>query len=236
MLVSSLLDNDDDYTEAYQANGITVFDAPEKAAKCMLSLKKYRDIKNKKTGRKTKLTVKSKEAEKIIEDAKKNNQNALDEFQSKMILSLYGIPITKESIASLLEETIEVSNEIGYPVVLKACSHKILHKTEKGLISLNNPNSEMVKKNFNEIKKSTDRNVPILVQEMIKGKREFVAGMTKFPTFGNCILFGIGGIFTEAFNDNSIRVAPLSSPESKEMIFDIRAREIIGEYRGMPSS
>ena len=155
----------------------------------------------------------------------------LAENQVKDFLKSFGIKTTKYQVVKNSKELDEIN--ISYPVVLKVCSNKILHKTDSGLINLNNTNPDMVTKNFNEIKKRAGKDIPILVQQMIQGKREFVAGMTKFSEFGNCILFGIGGIFTEAFNDNSIRVAPINTSESEEMIYDIKAKKLLGEYRGM---
>jgi len=70
---------------------------------------------------------------------------------------------------------------------------------------------------------------------MVPGNREFVAGMTRFPGFGPCILFGLGGVFTEALRDAAFRSAPLSLTEAEEMLFAIRARGLLAEFRGLPA-
>ena len=70
---------------------------------------------------------------------------------------------------------------------------------------------------------------------MVAGSREFVAGMTRFPGFGPCVLFGLGGIFTEALKDTAFRSAPLSATEAEEMLPTIRAKTLLGAYRGLPA-
>ncbi len=75
----------------------------------------------------------------------------------------------------------------------------------------------------------------VLVQEMIRGKREFMVGMTRDPQFGPCVMFGLGGIFTEALKDVCFRMAPLNLHDAFEMMTDIRGYRILGPLRGMPA-
>jgi hypothetical protein len=70
---------------------------------------------------------------------------------------------------------------------------------------------------------------------MVSGSREFVAGMTRFPGFGPCLLFGLGGVLTEVLKDTTFRSTPLSAAEAQEMLADIRAKKLVGEFRGMPA-
>jgi hypothetical protein len=70
---------------------------------------------------------------------------------------------------------------------------------------------------------------------MVEGSREFVAGMTRFPGFGPCVLFGLGGVFAEALKDTVFRSAPLCSAEAEEMLSDIRTHELLGPFRGLPA-
>ena len=77
----------------------------------------------------------------IIRQARQNGQKALDEHAAKELLSCYGAPVTKEVLAMTVEEALAVAEKIGYPVALKACSWKIMHKSGKGLIALNVENA-----------------------------------------------------------------------------------------------
>ena len=72
----------------------------------------------------------------------------------------------------------------------------------------------------------------LLVQEMVKGGREIVCGMMRDPQFGVCVMYGIGGILTEILEDIVFRVAPLSLPEARDMVAEIRGKKIVEAFRG----
>ena len=128
----------------------------------------------------------------------------------------------------------EAIKKIGFPVVLKGCSPDIAHKTEKGLIHVDIRNEDEALAAFKAIiagMNGTENSV--LVQEMIRGKRELVAGLTRDPQFGPCVMFGLGGIFTEILKDISFRVAPLGKYDAQEMMQEIKGHKILGAVRGM---
>jgi len=76
----------------------------------------------------------------------------------------------------------------------------------------------------------------VLVQEMVKGKRELVAGLTRDAQFGPCVMFGLGGIFTEILKDISFRVAPLEKRDALEMMQEIKGHKILNSIRGMDAA
>jgi acetyltransferase len=235
LLVSSFFGADDAYTQAYQDNDIPVFDSPEKAARAMASFLKHKEIRDRKTIITPALPDRSAEAAQIIKEALQHGQQALDEFKAKRILSLYGIQTVRENLAGTAGEAVQTARGIGYPVVAKACSWEIMHKTGKGLIALNLGTEKEVRRALRSIRQAAGSSVPVLIQEMLSGAREFVAGMTRFPGFGPCVLFGLGGVLTEALKDTAWRSAPLSVVDAQEMIQDIRAKKLLGEFRGMPA-
>jgi acetyl-CoA synthetase (ADP-forming) len=172
----------------------------------------------------------------LLEEAIKKRQTTLSEYESKQLLAYYDIPVTREALVKNRESLLETAGEIGYPVVFKGCSSEITHKTEKGLIRIDIRNNEEAAAAFEEI--TTAMNGPenfILVQEMISGKRELVAGLTRDPQFGPCVMFGLGGIFTEILKDISFRVAPLEKYDALEMMHEIRGCRILDAVRGMES-
>jgi len=234
LLISSFFDRDDKYTAAYEDNNVPVFDSPEKAARAMVSLLRYREIRDRKITAPPVIPAPDSGARRIIMTALDKGQRALDEYEAKRILSLYGIPVTLERLVLKEEDAVHAAKNIGFPVALKACSWEIMHKTERGLVTLNVRTEAEVRDSFRAIRKLAQGDIPVLVQQMVCRGREFVVGMTRFPRFGPCVLFGLGGVFTEAINDTSSRLAPLSTVEAEEMIFDIRAKKILGQFRGMP--
>ena len=150
------------------------------------------------------------------------------------MLAAYGVPVTKETLAKTQEEALAAASKIGYPVALKACDWEIMHKSGKGLIALNIEDASKLKTAFQDIQKAAGKSVPVLVQEMLAGNREFLAGMTRFAGFGACVVFGLGGVFTEIYHDTTIRMAPLTDADAQEMFADLRARKLLEEFRGMP--
>jgi acyl-CoA synthetase (NDP forming) len=114
---------------------------------------------------------------------------------------------------------------------LKAVGDTILHKTEKNLVCLNLVDEKAVAQAANRILAAVPE-ADFLVQPQIQGKREFVAGLYRDPQFGAVILFGLGGIFTEAIADIVFRLAPLAELDAEEMIDGIKAQPLIGPFRG----
>ena len=174
---------------------------------------------------------------KIIDEAISKGQTALSEFESKQLMASYGIPVTREALVENEKNLIKTAGDIGYPIVIKACSPDIAHKTEKGLIRVDIRNDDEAKVAFNEIISSMNGNEKtVLVQEMVKGKRELVAGLTRDAQFGPCVMFGLGGIFTEILKDISFRIAPLEKFDAMEMMQEIKGRKILDSIRGMDAA
>lgn len=170
----------------------------------------------------------------IIERALQEGRTTLSEYESKLVLSHYHIPITRERLCKDLDGLRKTALEFGYPLVLKGNSPEVTHKTEKDLIRLDIRNEQEAETAFQEIMDHmTDKTGTVLVQEMLKGKRELLAGLTRDPQFGPCVLFGLGGIFTEILEDVSFRIAPLDRKQAMEMMQETKAWKMLDAIRGM---
>jgi len=170
----------------------------------------------------------------LIDQAIKDGRTALSEYECKQILASYGIPVTPEELITKPEDLSEAIFKIGYPLVMKGCAAEIAHKTEKGLIRVDVRNEEEALTAYKEITAAMDGiEKAVLVQQMIKGQRELVVGLTRDPQFGPCVMFGLGGIFTEILEDTSFRVAPIEKRDALEMIQEIKAHKILEAIRGM---
>jgi succinyl-CoA synthetase beta subunit len=173
---------------------------------------------------------------KIIEDALKRGAKTLSEFDSKKFLSEYGVNVTKETVVSKEDDAVSVAQEMGYPVVLKGSGEELAHKTELDLIALNLRDEKEVREAFKRLTSTPKAEVKeVLVQQMIKGDRELVVGLTRDAQFGPCVMFGLGGIFTEILEDVAFRVAPLTKWDAMDMMKDFRAHKILDEFRGQPA-
>jgi acetyl-CoA synthetase (ADP-forming) len=167
----------------------------------------------------------------LLNEAMAKGRASLSEYDSKRFLSYFGIPICNETLANDPDSAAAEARRIGYPVVLKACGADLAHKTEVGGIALNLKNVRDVRKEGLRLSKIRGCEA-LLVQEMVEGTRELVCGMTRNPQLGPCVMFGLGGIFTEILDDVSFRIAPLTPGDAREMIGEIRARKILDPFRG----
>ncbi|MFO7715674.1 acetate--CoA ligase family protein [Desulfosarcina sp.] len=160
-----------------------------------------------------------------------SGRTALTEVESKTILGRYGVPVVAEMIVAAGDDAVIAAARFGFPVVLKGIDEGLLHKTEGGLVHLNLADEKSVSVAAQRILKAAP-GAKILVQPQIPGKREFVAGLFRDPHFGPAILFGLGGILTEALSDVVFRLAPLTRQDATDMIESIRSRSLLGPFRG----
>ncbi|MBP7737919.1 MAG: acetate--CoA ligase family protein [Spirochaetes bacterium] len=169
----------------------------------------------------------------IIKEAMRRGDRALNEYESKRILGSYSIPITGEKVARSLDEALSIARGIGYPVALKGSSRTITHKTERGLIELGIDGDDALRKAHQAIEERGQGHLDgVLVQRMINGDREFAAGLIRDPQFGPCVMFGLGGIYTEVLRDVSFRIAPLKTRDALDMMDEIRGGKLLDAFRG----
>lgn len=158
----------------------------------------------------------------------------LDEAAAKDLLAAYGVPVVQERRAADADAAVAAAERIGYPVVLKGIGADIAHKTELGLVALNLRDAAAVRAAAARLLDALQGRGGLLVQRMVTGRRELLAGLTRDPQFGPVVTFGLGGIFAEALADASFRVCPLTEHDAREMLGEIRARALLDEVRGLP--
>ena len=167
----------------------------------------------------------------VIEHALNQGRASLNEYDAKRFLSGAGIPVCREILVSNPESAALRAAEIGFPVVLKAAGAKLLHKTEVGGVALNLKSEGEVRDEGRRLLR-----IPgcegLLVQEMVRGDRELVCGLIRDAHFGPCVMFGLGGIFTELLDDVVFRVAPLGLAEARQMMAQIRNAKTLSAFRG----
>lgn len=171
----------------------------------------------------------------LINKTLKSGHGALSEYDSKRLLASYGVPVTREKLVNNVGAAKMAADRLGYPVVLKGCAPDLLHKTEAGLVAVGLGTAREVMQAFKTLagRAGPDFNGGYLVQEMVKGDRELMIGMTRDEQFGPSVMFGLGGIFTEVLEDVSFRLAPLSATDARAMMDEIRASRILEAVRGM---
>jgi acetyl-CoA synthetase (ADP-forming) len=176
-------------------------------------------------------------AGRILREAAARGQHALAEHETKQVLAGYGFPVTREILVASREEAARAAAEIGYPVVLKASSPEVPHKTEEGLVRLDLRDEAAALEAYDAIAAAlAGRPGAALVQEMVAGRRELAMGMVRDPDFGPCVMFGLGGILTEILGDVAFRRAPLEPGDARDLMEEIRGRRILEAVRGMPAA
>jgi acetyl-CoA synthetase (ADP-forming) len=173
----------------------------------------------------------------IIQKALRKGRKALSEHESKQVLAAYQIPVTEEILVRKRSDVKKATSAVGYPLVMKGCSAEIAHKTEKGLIHVDVRSEKEALSAFDEImSKMSGHDGDVLIYKMIKGRRELVMGLTRDEQFGPCVMFGLGGIFTEILRDVSFRRAPLEKRDALDMMNEIKGKGILDAVRGMDAA
>lgn len=178
-------------------------------------------------------------AAQIIQAVRDSGRTILTEYESKLLLSCYGIPTVDTRIAKSAAEAAKAADAIGYPVVLKLHSETITHKTDVGGVQLNLANAEAVKKAYTAIQKSVTEKagaehfLGVTVQPMAKlDGYELILGSSIDPQFGPVLLFGLGGQLVEVFKDRALGIPPLTTTLARRMMEQTRIYTALKGVRG----
>jgi acyl-CoA synthetase (NDP forming) len=165
----------------------------------------------------------------------------LTEREAKDVLALYGVPVVGERLTTSADDAARAATELGFPVVLKAESPDLPHKTEAGVIKLNLRDAEEVRAAYAEIMAKAEAVVPrphvhgILVQPMVPQGIEMVAGARVDPLFGPLIVVGLGGILVELLKDTALAPAPVSLPQAHALLDQLKGGKLLDGFRNLPS-
>jgi acyl-CoA synthetase (NDP forming) len=145
-------------------------------------------------------------------------------------------------VATSAEDAVKLACKVGFPVAVKLASRQIVHKTEIGGVRLNLADEQAVRDAFEAIRaRLAQENKPeamegVLVQPLISGGVEVMAGMTRDPLFGPLIAFGLGGIHVEILGDVQFRISPLTDSDAAQMVRETKGYQLLQGYRGQPAA
>lgn len=165
------------------------------------------------------------------------DRSLLTEAESKELLAAFDLPVVDEVATTSVDEAVSRANELGYPVVLKGVSPDVPHKSDAGLIQLGLDNPNAVRKGYEAIEVAFSDEAPdarmdgVLVQPMVEGQ-EAIVGMTNDGQFGPVVLFGLGGVFVEIFDDVVLRLPPIDRSTAEEMLSRLRSNPLLTGARG----
>src|SRR6266516_3861002 len=169
-------------------------------------------------------------ARRIVDAALEGHAEAwLDADATRGLLDAYGVPVVPERVAQTVGEAVQAVGELGLPVVLKTAAAGA-HKTEQGGIALD-------LRDENQVRAAAERiGTPLLVQPMVTGGAELLAGIVQDPVFGPLVAFGPGGIFAELIGAAAFRIAPLTDVDADELVHKGKAGSLVAGFRGAPAA
>ncbi len=159
--------------------------------------------------------------------------------KSRKLFKKYGVPVAEEYIARKKEDLARIEKRLGYPLVIKIDSPDIIHKTEARCVFTGISDRDDLIEAYDKVIRNAKRHKRnaridgVIVQEHCEGY-EFIVGGKVDEQFGPVILFGAGGIFTEVFDDTSIRICPTQRKDLEEMIGEVRFSRVFDGFRGKP--
>jgi len=219
---------------------------PEEAISALVRAIEYAEMRTKPKGKIPKFPgLKKERARKTIELALDRNGGKpvwLTAAEAYDVLGCYGIRFANTEAARTAEEAADVASKLHFPVAVKLDSTSLVHKTDVGGVVLGLNSESEVRQAFNEIRTrlaGLGRNNEmkgVIVQEMVKGGIETIAGVTQDPSFGPLIMFGSGGVYAELVKDVVLRLHPLTDLDAKEMVVSIKMAKVFEGFRGSPPS
>jgi len=221
--------------------GIPCFIFPEPAIQALAGMSRYAVLRDKikELPDDTAFPADKQKVMDIFEAVKSDGRLVLLGSEAALVAQAYGIPAAPVELANSPGESVALADKMGYPVVLKVASPKIMHKTDVGGVKINLKNAEEVRRGFIEIIENIQRYLPevvihgVEVQKMMPKGVELIVGMSRDVQFGPLIAFGLGGIYVNLLKDVSFRLARgLNRKEIETMISETKAYTLLRGYRG----
>jgi acetyltransferase len=174
--------------------------------------------------------------------AQKAGRLKLNEMEARQVVAAYGLPLPQSQLAFTADQAAQIAAEIGYPVVMKIISPDILHKSDMGGVVVGIQNEKEARETYQDILIRARRFMPdadiwgVAVQEMVEPGKEIILGVTKDPTFGHMVMFGLGGIYVEVLKDVQFGIAPITPTQARDMITNLRSYPLLAGVRGEQAS
>jgi acyl-CoA synthetase (NDP forming) len=160
----------------------------------------------------------------------------LDVLSARELLRSFGVNLVPLRVANSSDEAASAATELGYPVVLKAASPELVHKTDVGGVILHLDDAAAVRAAFERMHAQLGARMGgAVVQPMIGAGVETIVGSTHDPAFGPLVLFGMGGVTAELLGDHALRIVPLTDEDAREQVRSLRSSPLFFGYRGAPA-
>ena len=221
-------------TEILKSGDIPRYDYAEMAAKAMAALARYNAVSTREIGKVVQFDdVDKNTAQKVLQEAKDAGRQNLSASEVYSILDAYRIPAAQWRMTNTPGEAAKAAEEIGLPVVIKADSEEIVHKSDVGGVKVNLQDAEAVKSAALEMeKKFGSKGLRFFVQEFMPGGKEVIIGAKSEKGLGHTVMFGLGGVMVELMKDVSFELTPIASGEARQMLTSIKSYPLLSGFRG----
>jgi acetyl coenzyme A synthetase (ADP forming)-like protein len=220
--------------------GVPAYTFPESAARALAAMVRYRRWLQRPVAEPVHFDIDEVRATELINGALKAGRERLSESEALDLLEAYGIRVIPHRLATTHAQAHQAADVFGYPIVLKAVSPGLVHKTDVGGVRVDIRTPQELDAAFGSmIRELGEAGLDIdgiLVEPFASGGRETIVGMSTDPSFGPILMFGLGGIHVEALHDVSFRLAPVSEVDAVEMVSSIRGARLLDELRGEPAA
>jgi acetyltransferase len=218
--------------------GIPNYPSPDRAVTALRAMCDYAAWRRRPPRIVTRFPVNRRRVDRILHMQERSGGAQIGEVEAKEILRAYDFNVLAGQLARTTEESVEIAERIGYPVVLKISSPDIIHKSDFGGVRINLANAEQVRDAFDLMMLRIQKRAPnahlrgVYVEKMGQRGREVILGMTRDPQFGPMLMFGLGGIFVEVMKDVTFHLAPITAEEAMQMLKGTRSYALLQGARG----
>lgn len=229
--------------DVLKREGVPTYQFPENAMRAMAAKAKFAEWIQSPIAEYRQFPMDAASVEKLFDEELTAGRPQLVEVRALQVLKHCGFPIVPFVLARSADEAATAAEQMGYPVVMKISGPKILHKTDVGGVKLNLADEASVREAHDAMLASVRAKMGndveiwgVVVQKMLSPGKEIILGMTRDARFGPLLMFGQGGIYTEALRDVCFRLAPIRENVAMEMVKSIRSYRILEGVRGEPPS
>jgi acetyltransferase len=214
--------------------GVPCYSYPGTAARALVALTRYHEIRSRKTGPVTIFDDVARDSGKnSLHRASRAGRKSLSAPEVYELLAAYGIPVADWRVVDTADEAEKAAAAIGFPVVIKADSEAIAHKSDVGGVALDLKDDDSVRRVIKEMRETFQaKDLRFLVQRYLPGGKEVICGAKIEEGLGHLIMFGMGGVYVEALRDVVFKLAPITTVEAREMLASIRLAPLLQGVRG----
>jgi acyl-CoA synthetase (NDP forming) len=236
-IICNLMTDKRQWTETLRIlreGGIPCYSFPGTAARALAALTRYQEIRSREVGAPRRFDdVDRDRAQEIIQKAKGAGREHLSAAEVYEILATYGLATADWRVVDSPGEAAKAASEIGFPVVVKADSESIVHKSDVGGVVVDLKDGNAVRAAIEDMERGLEaEGLRFLVQEYLPGGMEIIVGAKAEEDLGHLIMFGLGGIYVEILEDVAFKLSPVTAVEAVEMLSSIKAAPLLKGVRG----